>query len=360
MKLLLTTLLLATALFGQQNTVFRRNVFQGITTTQASAAMPNIGQAVHLVTLIYPAAVADVTSFTFRVEASYDNTTYFAISEDITTAKYNGSYAYAITRCNGVYPYVRLRLVTANASNALTAHYTGSLQPIGIVRFETDRYIAASPLAGPIPSGPGLSINGDYYVYGRKMTPIVTTDWTSTGLNASTIRTDGNGFITLDTEPDGNWGFVCKALPTAPYTIRIHYIIRSGYAGGDAPNLQGAALRNSADGKFIAAFVYAGGTFIIRKQTLVSGTGNGDYLNNGNWRFWEPIVSLSIQDDGSAFRYFYWWDGQGTYQAFDGNNERSGRTDHTTPNQICFGAQNTNGNYRTRATLVGYDANPTW
>ena len=52
MKLLLTTLLLATALFGQQNTVFRRNVFQGITTTQASAAMPNIGQAVHLVTLL--------------------------------------------------------------------------------------------------------------------------------------------------------------------------------------------------------------------------------------------------------------------------------------------------------------------
>ena len=197
MKLILSSLLLAVALCGQQNTVFRRNVFQGITTAQASSAVPNIGQSVHIFTLIYPSAVADVTGFTFRVEASYDNTTYFPISEDLIEAKYNGTFAYAIARCNGVFPYVRFRLVAANASNALTAHYTGSLQPIGIVRFQSDRYLAESPLASVQVSGPHLVIQSTYYIQNRRVTPIVAADWTSVNFDALTVRHDDASSITI-------------------------------------------------------------------------------------------------------------------------------------------------------------------
>jgi len=357
MKPLFFSCLVAVALFGQQNTVFRRNVFQGITTAQASAAMPNIGQAVHIFTLIYPAAVADVTSFTFRVEASYDNTTYFPISEDITEAKYNGSFAYAISRCNGVYPYVRFRLVTANASNALTAHYTGSLQPIGIVKFQTDRYVAQSPLAGPTVEGLALNISGEYYVYGRRMTPIVTTDWTSVNLTGTTTRTDQTGAITIDNGANNRFEGVCRSLPAAPYVIRAHFIRRSGSAAGDNLNQTGIALRNNSSGLFVIWYWETTSSFRYSKWNSFAAA-NSDYFANPG-RDTEPITSIQWTDDNTN-RDVRIWDGFGAYKIFVGTQETKLRTDFVTPDQVCFLNNGPNGNYRTRATLVGYDVNPTW
>lgn len=359
MKLLLAAIAMAASLAAQQNTVFKRNVFQGITTAQASAALPNIGQAVHIVTLIYPAASADVTAFTFRVEASYDNTTFFPIIEDITEAKYNGTYAYAVARCNGVYPYVRLRLVTANASNALTAHYTGSLQPIGTVKFSTDRYVIQSPLAGATMEGLLMNLSGEYYLYNRRMTPIVPADWSSVNLDALTVRTDGTNYIQMDVW--GNvrkWQMVCTSLPASPYHIRIHYIRLNGSRAADNPNETGVMLRNSSDGKMIVNFLYLYNQWAIAKWASPTSE-NSQYLLNVMSLDSQPLFSFDIVDDGTN-RIWRWWDGKETYRIYQGTGETQGRTDYTTPDQICFGASGQNGNYRTQSMLVGYDISPTW
>ncbi|MBK8200729.1 MAG: hypothetical protein IPK75_20525 [Acidobacteria bacterium] len=52
--------LIALAAPAQQSVVFRQ-VFSGITTTQASAPIQNIGQGLHLFQVYFPTAVADVS-----------------------------------------------------------------------------------------------------------------------------------------------------------------------------------------------------------------------------------------------------------------------------------------------------------
>jgi hypothetical protein len=363
MKLILAALALAAGLTAQQTTVFKRNVFDGITTSQASAALPNIGQAVHIVTLIYPTATADVTSFTFRVEASFDNSSFFPIIDDITTAEYNGSYAYAIARCNGVFPYVRLRLVTANATYPLTAHYTGSLQPIGTVRFSNDRYIMQSPLAGAAMEGLALNLSGEYFIQGRRLTPITPGDWTSVNLGAQTTRTDGLNSILLDTGPDAGtgWNFVCRSLPASSnYTIRVHYLRLQGSAAGDNPAWTGVALRNSSTGAFVAMYQYSTQQqYLGYWATPSQGSETTLYMSNPQ-RMTNDLFSLQITDDGTN-RIWRQWDGLTAYRFYQSTGvETQLRTAGTTPDQVCFGNRENNGNYRTVARLVGYDANPTW
>jgi len=361
MKQLILFLAITAALPAQQDTVFRRGIFSGITTAQASGTLPNIGQAVHIVTLMYPTAAADVGSFVFRVEASYDNTTYFPISEDITEAKYNGSMAYAVNRCNGVYPYVRVRLVTANASYPLTAHYTGSLQPIGIVKFVNDRYIAASPLDAPTMDGLCLLVSGNCIINGRRMTPIVPAAWTNVEVDTQTTRTNGTNSILLDVGlgASAKWNMLCRSLPSASnYHIRIHYLRLDGSTAGDNPGYSGAILRNSSTGAFIAWYQFIYDSWLIGKWSNPTTEGGGQYLNNPS-RQPGPLFSVDITDNGTS-RIWRWWDGLDTYRAYQGTAETQGRTDYTTPDQICVGARETNGNYRTQIRLVGYDVSPTW
>ncbi len=137
---------LAIAAPAQQSVVFRR-VFNGITTTQASAPIQNIGQGLHLFQIYFPTAVADVSGFTVRVEASFDNTTYFPISRDVTSAYYSAALpgAFAIERANGVWPYVRIRAVAVNAAVPMTVNYSGGIWPIGNVFFAGDRYLGTGP-----------------------------------------------------------------------------------------------------------------------------------------------------------------------------------------------------------------------
>ena len=129
-------------------TVFRR-VFTAIAAPATSANLPNIGQVTHLLTVIFPTAAADVTSgLQIRIEASYDNVLFFPISRDITTASFSGTSAIAVERANASYPFLRVRAVAVPATPALTAHYTGTMQPLGNVLVSAGRIIAASPTAG--------------------------------------------------------------------------------------------------------------------------------------------------------------------------------------------------------------------
>ena len=361
-KLFAFAILSLGTLSGQsQQTVFKAKVFDAVTTPQASAPLPNIGQAVHVMSIFFPTATADVTGIVFRTEASFDNVTYFPISEDITAATYNGTYAYAISRCNAPYPYVRLRYVTADAGNhPLTANYTGSLQPIGLVKLSGTRYLADSPLAGATADGPGISISGNYYVYNRRMTAIVPAQWSSVNLDALTVRNDGTSYIMLDSWANAQtWQMVCRSLPASPYHIRIHYLRLNGSRAGDNPNQVGVMLRNSSDGKMIINFLYLYNTWAIAKWASFNSE-NSQYLNNVMSLDSQPIQSIDIVDDGTN-RIWRWWDGMETYRIYQNTAiETQLRTDYTTPNQICFGNSGQNGNYRTQATLVGYDISPTW
>jgi len=361
LKLIILTIAAAAGLTAQtgQGTVFKRNVFNGVTTAQASAALPNIGQAVHIMMVYFPTAVADVSAFTIRVEGSFDNSTYFPISEDVTTATYNGTFAYNISRCNAPYPYVRLRYVTAHASLPLTAHYTGALQPIGLVRLSGTRYIADSPLAGASQDSLCTTIGGYCYIEGRRMTPIIPADWpTNVNHNASTVRTDGANSILLDTYGGSRTlNMVCRSLPASPYHIRIHYYMLDGNRAGDNPNDTGIMLRNSSDGKLITHYHYLYNTFAIGKWASPSSEAS-TYLTAVNLAT-SNLNSVDIVDNGTN-RIFRWWDGQSTYRQYQGTAETSGRTDYTTPDQICFGNSMQNGNYRTQMRLVGYDIEPTW
>ncbi len=360
--LTLAAILAAAIATGQttQQTVFKAKVFNAITTAQASGPLPNIGQAVHVMSIFFPTATADITGIVFRTEGSFDNSTYFPISEDITTATYNGTYAYAIARCNGPYPYVRLRYVTPDSGNhPLTANYTGSIQPIGLVKLSGTRYLADSPLAGATPDPPGVTNSGNYYVYGRRMTAILPSQWTSVNLDALTVRNDGTSAIMLDTWGNTRkWQMVCRSLPASPYHIRIHYMRLNGSRAGDNPNEVGVMLRNSSTGLMIVNFLFLYNTWAIAKWASPSSE-NSQYLQNVMSLDSQPIHSVDITDDGTN-RIWRWWDGEWTYRSYNGTAETQGRTDYTTPDQICFGNSGQNGNYRTQAKLVGYDISPTW
>ncbi|MBK8200728.1 MAG: hypothetical protein IPK75_20520 [Acidobacteria bacterium] len=82
-----------------------------------------------------------------RVEASFDNVTYFPISRDVTSAFYSASLpgAFAIERANGVWPYVRIRAVAVNAAFPMTVNYSGGIWPIGNVFFAGDRFLGTGP-----------------------------------------------------------------------------------------------------------------------------------------------------------------------------------------------------------------------
>lgn len=116
--------------------------FSGITTAQASSALPNIGQTMHLITVIFPAEVAQVTGVQVRLEASYDNTTYIPISEDVTTVPLVGGVVYKIVVAYGAWPYVRVRSATDTGGPLMTVYYAGTVKPVvSVIQQSSDRFI---------------------------------------------------------------------------------------------------------------------------------------------------------------------------------------------------------------------------
>lgn len=357
--LFLLAVAVAAAAAQSQPTVFKRAAISAATSPTVSANFQNIGQSVHIMMALFPTATADVTGYTLRLEASFDNTTFFPISEDLTTAVYTGAYAYAITRANGVYPYVRMNLTAAHASLPITANYTGSIQPIGLVRLSGTRYVIDSPLSGATVEGPGLRIGGNYYIQGRRMTPITPADWTSVNLSSTTTRTNGENNITISTGIGAGtgWGFVCRALPSASnYNIRVHYLRNRSPSAGDNPGWTGVALRNSSTGAFVAWFQWFTSIYI---SYWTGPTAESTIYLNTPGLFYDGLYSVDITDDG-VNRIWRQWDGLTESRYYQGTPETQLRTAGTTPDQICFGARENNGNYRKEAVLVGYDVSPTW
>ena len=230
------------------NTTFKK-ALSGITSASASGPMPNIGQGSHLLTVMFQAATGDVTGIVVRIEASYDNSLFFPISEDVTKATYNGSFAYGVVRGNGNFPYVRVRAVTASGSNAMDAWYTGSLYPIANVAFSTDRFIVTPP---------GAAASSEPYIY--HVAAVIPSEWSNVNFsNTYTSRTDhDNGVISLSEHGNGynQWRFVCRSIPTAPYKARFMVTLPMQYNTNDAGLKIAVALRNSTSNKAVM-FEYA-------------------------------------------------------------------------------------------------------
>jgi hypothetical protein len=85
-------------------------------TSTGTALVGNCNQSIHVLTYINTTgATTDI-----RLEASLDNSHWFAISDDATD-----SITGTVIAC-GYYPYVRVNLVTYLGSGSLTAYYSGS------------------------------------------------------------------------------------------------------------------------------------------------------------------------------------------------------------------------------------------
>jgi len=141
MRSILLLLAFMTAAAAQKQTVFRK-VFNGVTAVQASSPVPNLGQTMHVVTVLFPAEVGAVTGIQVRMEASYDNITYSPISADITTAPLVGGQVYNIQVAYGPWPYIRVRTLISTGSKLMTVQYAGTGIPtVPAVNQQSDRFI---------------------------------------------------------------------------------------------------------------------------------------------------------------------------------------------------------------------------
>lgn len=137
-------LLMSAAAPGQPNTqpaAVVRKVFNGITAAQASAAVPNVGQTMHLLYVFFPGQTTTQSGISVRLEGSYDNTVYFPISATITSAANVGGIVYEIESAFAPWPYVRVNSQTT-APNAMTVWYTGHTLPVvSIIQDRADRFL---------------------------------------------------------------------------------------------------------------------------------------------------------------------------------------------------------------------------
>jgi len=143
MRAILLFLILFSAAAAQQRkqTVFQK-AFNGITAVQASAPLPNIGQTMHVITVLFPAEASAVSGIQVRLEASYDNTTYFPISADVTSAPLVGGQVYNIQVAYGPWPYVRVRTLLSTGAKLMTVQYAGTGIPtVPAINQKSDRFI---------------------------------------------------------------------------------------------------------------------------------------------------------------------------------------------------------------------------
>lgn len=127
--------------YGQQGTVTLK-VFDGITTAQTSNPVRNIGQVMHLITVVFPAESNAVTGLQVRIEASFDQTSWFPISNDITAAAAIGGRVYQMEKAFGPWPFIRVRSLNSTSSRLMTVYYSGSLIPtVSAILQATDRFL---------------------------------------------------------------------------------------------------------------------------------------------------------------------------------------------------------------------------
>ena len=122
--------------------VVTKQVFEHIADPSISGPMPNIGQSMHLISVMFPAESATVTGLQVRIEASYDNNLFFAISPDITSATNVGGIVYAFQSAYGCYPYIRVRSLTSSRPKFMDIQYSGHTLPVvPFIQKQSDRFI---------------------------------------------------------------------------------------------------------------------------------------------------------------------------------------------------------------------------
>ncbi len=135
-KFILTLLAVVTPSHAQGGNSVYQLMLNGVTTLGASVPVRNIGQQYSLLA-VKASEIATTSCATFgwsgviQLEASYDNTTYFAIGSPITFIS-NGQTI--TTSAPGAFSYIRVDYLNGTVSTCkLTAYYSGTVTgtPIG-------------------------------------------------------------------------------------------------------------------------------------------------------------------------------------------------------------------------------------
>lgn len=133
-------LLTAAAAIAAAQTQTIEKVFSGITTAQTSTTLRNVGQSMHLLTVTFPAEIAQVTGLKVRIEAAYTTAgPWLPISSDVTTVPLLAGKVYAIVPAYGSFPYLRVRSINGTGGKAMHVYYTGS-DAVITVTLQDDRY----------------------------------------------------------------------------------------------------------------------------------------------------------------------------------------------------------------------------
>ncbi|HBY64723.1 MAG TPA: hypothetical protein DEH78_33295 [Solibacterales bacterium] len=244
MKTIALLVSLGTLAPAAPGTVFRK-VFTGLTSSQASSALPNIGQGMHMLTVMFPAASGDVTGIVVRLEASYDGSSYFPITQDVATATYTGSMAYAITRGNGTFPFVRVNVATASGSNPMTVYYTGSTHPLGNVILDSGRYLVEGPSQISAGRGPLYRVDA-----------VPTSGWTLLNAGSSPVLQLSNGLGVLQADASGGIGTNNMRIAYRTITAGADFTVEAFLKMDSSTNVGndcgwGITVQNSANSRLV-------------------------------------------------------------------------------------------------------------
>lgn len=156
-RIALAVLLLSgTAAADSSSIVFRDAFGSAVTAAATSAPMPNAGQQSHMLTVVAPGATGTVSGFLVRLEASFDNAVWVPISADVTATVWTGSTSYVLAKAGGVWPLIRVHVVTPAAGQPLRCYYTGHQQGISAFQISQDRLVPYPVGSTPPPNFPPL------------------------------------------------------------------------------------------------------------------------------------------------------------------------------------------------------------
>lgn len=127
-------LLIAVGGFAQQQNSVYKTLFTNVTAATTSSNVLNIGQVGHQVLIIYTevsTGTCAVSQGVATLEGSYDNTTFIPFGQGAPSGDIAGLQQLFIG--NGLYPYVRVHLISLKNGCKATGYYTGSLQSTPLI-----------------------------------------------------------------------------------------------------------------------------------------------------------------------------------------------------------------------------------
>jgi len=195
------------------------SVFNGVSTSQASGCLSNLGQTVHFVFYTAGGATGAPTGVQIRIEASYNSDsatcstgTWFAISDDGAEPTQNGTnLIFGI----GAFPFLRVNLVKCvgcDASDTISANYTGTSSTPGNPFGTYGAGQQVRKMAFVKQTAGGGNVNSPAFVtpYGSTagLVIIQTTAVFTGGILAARCRDGGSGNVVSFTLPLSGTSFV--------------------------------------------------------------------------------------------------------------------------------------------------------